>query len=796
MKTLSHLLLWGILISLPSLGLSQNLKYSRIYIQEEFIEASRDFLTLDHFHGDRTGIFVEVSESELRSLTSGNIPYSVIVPDLTQYYIEQNNRITSRSDFEFCGFQPGTVPNNFNLGSMGGYLTFDEMKEELDEMATKYPNLISKVLPISDFETYEGRPIYSVEISNQNSSFSNKKKVLYTALHHAREPLSMQQLIYYMWYLLENYGKDPMVTSILNQTSLYFIPCVNPDGYVYNEQVAPGGGGMWRKNRRPLGNGNYGIDLNRNYGYKWGFDDDGSSGNPESELYRGNQAFSEPETQAVKWICEQNEIVAALNYHSYGDYLIYPWGYEGVDNSESKTYQTLAKGLSLEKRILYGTSGETVLYNTNGDADDWMFGETNSKTRIFSLTPEVGPDVFGFWPPKSIITELCQRELEQNLNIAIASLDFVKVVHSYDPILRNKEFNHPFYLYLLGVDETGVQSKIRPLTNNIKNYQESIYLVGKNPQEEYFINFELDDNVKDGEKVIFEITFDNGTMNQTDTITYQYISDREPVKVLSDPGDLQHWIRSENDFNAWGLTENTYYTAPSSITDSPNGDYKPSSSNELVSRESFLIPNEEEVFLTYKVKWDIKNRKDYARLLISTDNVNFIPLCGNYSTAFFDYGNVSFPVYTGEQPQWLSERVYLGAYRGQRVYFKWEMVANSGETSDGIFIDDMKIEHSNTLTAGESSILDSELLNIFPNPVHNGETLFVTEDGFEGDLQPHYWEIRDILGKLISSGDFRSVGDWSRLEIPIQGFTSGMYFFTLKCKDGSVYKPEKFMIGN
>ncbi len=94
--------------------------------------------------------------------------------------------------------------------------------------------------------------------------------MLYTALTHAREPASVQQLLYFMYYILENYGVDDEITDIVDNTELYFVPCVNPDGYVYNQMESPQGGGMWRKNRRNNGDGSFGVDLNRNFGYKWG----------------------------------------------------------------------------------------------------------------------------------------------------------------------------------------------------------------------------------------------------------------------------------------------------------------------------------------------------------------------------------------------------------------------------------------------------------------------------------------------------------------------------------------------
>lgn len=85
---------------------------------------------------------------------------------------------------------------------------------------------------------------------------------------------------------------------------------------------------MWRKNRRDNLDGTFGIDLNRNYGYNWGFDDDGSSPFTGDETYRGTVPFSEPETQIMRDFVNSRSFRIALNYHTFGNLLIYPWGYD------------------------------------------------------------------------------------------------------------------------------------------------------------------------------------------------------------------------------------------------------------------------------------------------------------------------------------------------------------------------------------------------------------------------------------------------------------------------------------
>lgn len=109
-----------------------------------------------------------------------------------------------------------------------------EVLDQLDLMSFLYPNLISVRKPIGNFKTWENNSIYWVKISDQPETDESEPEVLYTGLHHARELISVSQTIYYMWYLLENYNKDPRIKQTIDHTELYFVPVMNPDGYNYN----------------------------------------------------------------------------------------------------------------------------------------------------------------------------------------------------------------------------------------------------------------------------------------------------------------------------------------------------------------------------------------------------------------------------------------------------------------------------------------------------------------------------------------------------------------------------------
>jgi carboxypeptidase T len=219
----------------------------------------------------------------------------------------------------------------FGYGSMGGFFTMTEVYARLDSMFALYPNIITQKFSIGT--TVQGRPIYVAKISDNPNVNESEPQVFYNSLIHAREPQAMMTVMYYMYYLLENYGTDPEVTYLVNNREIYFQPIVNPDGYEYNRTTDPNGGGMFRKNRKLNSDGSYGIDLNRNFGYMWGYNNSGSSNIPSDETYRGTSAFSEPETQAYRDFVNSKNFKTTLNYHTYSNLLLYPWGIHKHTNS-------------------------------------------------------------------------------------------------------------------------------------------------------------------------------------------------------------------------------------------------------------------------------------------------------------------------------------------------------------------------------------------------------------------------------------------------------------------------------
>lgn len=326
------------------------------------------------------------------------IPYEVIEPDLRAFY---QSRAAARTG---------------EVTTMGGFLTFSEIETFLDDFADANPDICTQKFSIG--QTVEGREQWVVKISDNPNVDENEPEVFYNSLIHAREPAGAQALLVFMQYLADNYGVDPEVTDVVDNRELFFLPVVNPDGYVYNELIAPGGGGMWRKNRKinQLNPSQVGVDLNRNFGYMWGYDDYGSSGDWDDVTFRGESAFSEIETQNLRDFVISRDFVICQNTHTYSNLVLWAWGYDRIYTDREKFFRVL--GDSLTQYNGYTPTVGWGLYPTNGDADDWMWGDTISKPRLISVTTEIGTNTDGFWPSLSRIQPLANENIMPNLYLA------------------------------------------------------------------------------------------------------------------------------------------------------------------------------------------------------------------------------------------------------------------------------------------------------------------------------------------------------------------------------------------
>lgn len=293
------------------------------------------------------------------------------------------------------------------------YNDYFEVLDELDNLLQEFPHLIHKE---SIGKSVEGRDIWMIRIGQDiHTTLGQKPAVLFLGGHHAREHLSVEvPLRFTKWMMREYASGNPRIRNIIETREFHLIPMVNPDGLEYD--IAGSRYKSWRKNRVQNGNGTYGVDLNRNYAFKWGTG--GSSNNPSSDTYMGPRPFSEPETAALKkYIETHTNISILLSFHTFSELILYPWGHtkNAIANArDQQLYETMAKTMS--KWNNYKPMSSSSLYVASGDLTDWSYGEHGIISFTFELDPKnTGFGGAGFYPGAAAIAPALNKNIEPAL---------------------------------------------------------------------------------------------------------------------------------------------------------------------------------------------------------------------------------------------------------------------------------------------------------------------------------------------------------------------------------------------
>ncbi len=736
-------------------------------------------------HGiKKKGVFIiaDFSEAEIQTAQSLGADVDIIIEDLTAYYQEQYASSPSRNLAQNpspCSNDASFItPSNYHGGSMGGFLTYQEILNELDEMRALYPNLITAKSPINDFTTegiepagYDitpnigGNSIQWVRISdNPDTEDEGEPQVLYNSLHHAREPASMQQLIFYMWYLLENYDSDPEIKAIVDNTELVFVPVVNPDGYLYNQFTNPNGGGNWRKNRKNT----HGVDNNRNYDYfingdpmnsAWG--GSGSSDNPNSNNYRGTEAFSEAENQAIRWLVEQNNFAAALNNHSRGNVLLYPFAYSyNTITPEHEVYQTITNRMTSQNGflpMLASDYGGTA----SGAADDFMYGTVDTHDRIFSLTPEIATER---WPDPSLILGINESMMYLNLQIAKMVNSYAKAETSSPLLIGNTttpDITYTINSFSVNDDftnnfEVSIEAVSANITNTGNTVTHTNLFAGESSTGNIILT--LDNAILPGEEIIYDIIVNGGAIIERTRVTNIY-GDTDTTLIAN--GDTTTGIFTPSD---WGTSADFFVSSPSSITDSPFGNYQNSNNSSITLGYDIDLSTAIAASINFYARWDIEDNWDYVQFEISTNGGNtWIPQCGNFTTTGTNIQPLE-PLYDGLQDEWILEQINLSDYIGESITARFHIITDTAIVEDGFYFDDLEISIINdeSLSTKESIL---EGFTVFPNPVKD----FLTIQAPQGEYTA---TIYNIQGQRVSE----TTAHIGNTQLDYSTYANGIYF--------------------
>jgi murein tripeptide amidase MpaA len=345
------------------------------------------------------------------------------------------------------------------------YHSYAEMVAELDRAVVDHGSIVQK---FSIGKSYQNRTIWAAKISDNVGIDENEPEVLFDALHHAREHLTVEQALAVLRWLTDGYPSDPAVKRLVDLRETYIVFMVNPDGGEYDLTGSPYRG--WRKNRQPnTGTTAVGTDLNRNYEYRWGCCG-GSSGTKSASTYRGPKPFSAPETRALRDFINsrvvngRQQIRAAITFHTAGEQVLWPYGYTRTDVPADMTRDDgaalAAIGRKLAAKNGYRPMQSSSLYITDGDEIDWAYGRHRIFMYTFEMYPDPSTSLSRFYPPDEVIA----RETSRNKAAIMYLIDVAGCV--YGPIGKRESrcgaFDDDFEISRgWGLDPLGTDTAIR-----------------------------------------------------------------------------------------------------------------------------------------------------------------------------------------------------------------------------------------------------------------------------------------------------------------------------------------------
>jgi hypothetical protein len=275
------------------------------------------------------------------------------------------------------------------------YMNPERLLERLQALANQNPQM-TRLERIG--QTNQGRPVWGLLVSSQpqgGAGSAPRPRMIIDGLHHAREVMTPEVVVGLAEMMIQGAYFSPFLQKVVSRWDIWFVPMVNPDGsnIVFTKD------NMWRKNARSdsFDSGPYGVDINRNYGYKWRACN-GSSTSKWSDIYSGASPSSEPETQALIRLADRERPSIYLSYHSFSEFILYPFGCPEKFPAEKLMFESLAKELSAQLprdggRGVYavGTPWQ-LLYNVDGDSMSHMHGMYGALAFTFEINREFQPE--------------------------------------------------------------------------------------------------------------------------------------------------------------------------------------------------------------------------------------------------------------------------------------------------------------------------------------------------------------------------------------------------------------------
>jgi carboxypeptidase T len=633
--------------------------YIQARVQFSSMEDWRGFLKLQDLDIVKSkpgvGVTIVTNPEQLASLVALGYNVTVEIDDMESYYA---SRVRG--------------PN------FGQFHTYSETSDFLDALHASYPAITTAKFSIGT--SREGRTLWAIKISDNAGVDESEPEVCFDGLHHAREPMGIETQLNYMTWLCQNYGADSEATFLVDSREIFFVPIINPDGYCYNESTNPTGGGMWRKNRRVNTGGCYGVDLNRNYPYMWGYS--GSSTDPCSDTYQGPSAGSEPEIQAYMNFVAARDFVTNISFHSVAGLVLLPWSYDyTVHTPDDALFRVIANEMATTNGYDVGQPGE-VLYDCSGTTTDWEYQAHG----VLSLCIEVGGS--DFWPLESEIEGLSAETLYPQIYATRIAGSYLAVTSSTLTGGNGNGKPDPGETLSLTVSVKN-QGVIGSVANTV------VTLVTDDPYVQLNDASSSLGTIAPGSTVTnsgdpFSFTVDPTTpaahgLRLTVIITGTgFYGEKELSWMVGDPvtlffdnmeSGISKWTESDG---LWGLSTTSYHSASNSYTDSPSGNYGNSRNTWIEFANPLNLSHATSAILSFWHRYNTEANYDFC----------YVEVSSNGGTSWHQVG----PRYSGDNGGWQFVELPIDDYTGTASFkARFRFTSDSYVVDDGWYVDDVRV---------------------------------------------------------------------------------------------------------
>lgn len=620
-------------------------------------------------------------------------------------------RAAGKRPWDGAGPLASQVAPPYGGGSFAGWFTLAEIKQRLDDwVADDVNDIVADKIDTVGF-TVQGRPVWGLELGKRVTGPDTRPVVFYNALTHAREPGGMTALLYFADNLLAQYDTNPVARALLDNRRIYVVPVVNPDGYSFNKRIYDSTAtfGLWRKNLRDNDSNGIttsadGVDINRNFGDHWGFNNVGSSPTASSATYRGPSAFSEIETRIQRDLVIAKQPTLGMSFHTYSDLFVHPYGWTTAGTPDSAKFQEWSDEMTLDNGYTAG-AGPRILYEVNGEFNDWTYGDTLSKPKAFTWTPEVGSPSDDFWPPQSRIVPLAQEMLRacwvlaqcggswlkvQNVSVVEGSLNAGNTAHL---AIRARNVGARATTGPVTATLAALDPQVEVLSGSI-TYPACASLANADAVGGETFWVAASETIAPGTLARFRLDFSdaNGFFSR-DTVD---VLVGTPTVLLDDAANnLINWNVT---VGGWAVVSFDNINHPSRyFSDSPLGRYATSANNAMSLRNPLNLSAGAKAWLLFENRWTFESDFDCGLIEASRNNSTWTALksVGTTTSSSTSAAGSGKPVYDGTRWRWRPDRVDLSSFAGgaanDSVWLRFRVVADGGSELDGLSVDSVRV---------------------------------------------------------------------------------------------------------